>query len=63
MDSYAINQEPPINMNYASAQEHVPRAERNNRTIKEQQTSKEVKLFPSATWGVKTLQSLHDITS
>eukprot|EP00957_Ditylum_brightwellii_P063747 4837013-Ditylum_brightwellii.AAC.1 len=23
-------------MNYASAQEHVPRAERNNRTIKEQ---------------------------
>ena len=35
MDSYAINQEPPIYMNYASAQEHVPRAERNNRAIKE----------------------------
>eukprot|EP00957_Ditylum_brightwellii_P000900 71956-Ditylum_brightwellii.AAC.1 len=36
MDSYAINQEPPIHMNYDSAQEHVPRAEHNNRTIKEQ---------------------------
>eukprot|EP00957_Ditylum_brightwellii_P159517 12142632-Ditylum_brightwellii.AAC.1 len=36
MDSYAINQEPPIHINYASAQEHVPRAERNNRTIEEQ---------------------------
>eukprot|EP00957_Ditylum_brightwellii_P094159 7168839-Ditylum_brightwellii.AAC.1 len=35
MDSYAINQELPIYMNYTSAQEHVPRAERNNRTIKE----------------------------
>eukprot|EP00957_Ditylum_brightwellii_P175170 13336220-Ditylum_brightwellii.AAC.1 len=36
MESYVINQEPTIYMNYASAQEHVPRAELNNRTIEEQ---------------------------
>ncbi len=35
MDPYSAKQDPPISMNYASAQEHVPRAERNNRTIKE----------------------------
>jgi hypothetical protein len=35
MDPYSAKQDPPIKINYASAQEHVPRAERNNRTIKE----------------------------
>ena len=35
MDPYSTKQNPPIMVNYASAQEHVPRAERNNRTIKE----------------------------
>jgi hypothetical protein len=35
MDPYSAKQDPPITVNYASAQEHVPRAERNNRTIKE----------------------------
>eukprot|EP00957_Ditylum_brightwellii_P127832 9748828-Ditylum_brightwellii.AAC.1 len=30
MDLYAVNQEPPIHMNYTSAQEHVLRAERNH---------------------------------
>jgi hypothetical protein len=36
MDPFLARQEPPIKMNYASAQEHVPRAERNNRVIQEQ---------------------------
>lgn len=36
MDPYSLKKEPIINMNYASAKEHVPRAEQNNRTIKEQ---------------------------
>ena len=35
MDSFASEQNPPIQMNYAAAQEHVPRAERNNRVIQE----------------------------
>ena len=35
LDSFAAKQTPPIKMNYASANEHVPRAERNNRTIQE----------------------------
>ena len=35
MDPYSTKQDPTIKVNYASAQEHVPRAERNNRTIKE----------------------------
>jgi hypothetical protein len=35
MDTYSAKQDPPIKVNYASAQEHVPRAKRNNRTIKE----------------------------
>ena len=35
MDPYAASKDPPIRMNYAAAQEHVPRAERNNRTIQE----------------------------
>ena len=35
MDKFASKQTPVINMNYASAIEHVPRAERNNRTIQE----------------------------
>ena len=36
MDGFAAKQDPPIRMNYANPQEHVPRAERNNRTIHEQ---------------------------
>ena len=35
LDPYSAKQNPQIRMNYAAAQEHVPRAERNNRTIKE----------------------------
>jgi hypothetical protein len=35
MDPFSARQNPPIKMNYASAQEHVPRAERNNRVIQE----------------------------
>jgi hypothetical protein len=35
MDPFSAGQAPPIKMNYASAQEHVPRAERNNRVIQE----------------------------
>jgi hypothetical protein len=35
MDPFLAGQTPPIKMNYASAQEHVPRAERNNRVIQE----------------------------
>jgi len=35
MDNYSINQDPPINMNYAAAKAHVPRAKRNNHTIQE----------------------------
>ena len=35
MDSFAAKQNPPIKMNYAAAQEHVPRAERNNRVVQE----------------------------
>ena len=35
MDSFANKQDPPIRVNYSTAQEHVPRAERNNRTIQE----------------------------
>jgi hypothetical protein len=35
MDPLSLRQDPPINMNYASAQEHTPRAERNNRVIQE----------------------------
>ena len=35
LNSFAAKQTPPIKMNYASANEHVPRAERNNRTIQE----------------------------
>jgi hypothetical protein len=35
MDPFPVGQTPPIKMNYASAQEHVPRAERNNHVIQE----------------------------
>jgi hypothetical protein len=35
MDALSLEYEPPIIVNYATANEHVPRAERNNRTIKE----------------------------
>ena len=35
MDGFAAKQDPPIKMNYINAQEHVPRAERNNRSIQE----------------------------
>jgi hypothetical protein len=35
MDPLSVRQNPPIKMNYAAAQEHVPRAERNNRVIQE----------------------------
>ena len=34
-DGYAEAQTPPIKVGYSASQEHVPRAERNNRTIKE----------------------------
>jgi hypothetical protein len=33
MDPFSARQEPTIKMSYASAQEYVPRAERNNRAI------------------------------
>jgi hypothetical protein len=35
MDPYAAFKNPPIQMHYVAAQEHVPRAERNNHVIKE----------------------------
>ena len=35
MDPIVATEQPPIKMNYANPQEHVPQAERNNRTIKE----------------------------
>jgi hypothetical protein len=35
MDPLSARQDPPISMNYAAAQEHVPRAERNNQVIQE----------------------------
>jgi hypothetical protein len=35
MDPFSASQTPPIKMNYVSAQEHLPRAERNNRVIQE----------------------------
>eukprot|EP00957_Ditylum_brightwellii_P030492 2309311-Ditylum_brightwellii.AAC.1 len=35
MDVYSAEQKPPIKMNYAAEQEHVPQAERNNHTIEE----------------------------
>jgi hypothetical protein len=35
MDPFAAKQDPIIKVNYATANEHVPRAERNNRTIQE----------------------------
>jgi hypothetical protein len=35
MDPFSARQDPTITVNYAAAQEHVPRAERNNRTIQE----------------------------
>jgi hypothetical protein len=35
MDPLSAAQATPIKMNYAAAQEHVPRAERNNRVIQE----------------------------
>ena len=35
MNKFAASQNPPIKMNYSAAQEHVPRAERNNRVIQE----------------------------
>jgi hypothetical protein len=33
MDPFSVKQDPPIRVNYAAAQEHVPRAEQNNRMI------------------------------
>jgi hypothetical protein len=35
MDPFSASQTPPIKMNYVSAQEHLPRKERNNRVIQE----------------------------
>ena len=35
MDNFTAAQDSVINMNYANAKEHVPRVERNNRTIRE----------------------------
>jgi hypothetical protein len=35
MDPLSARQDPPITMNYAAAQEHVPRAEQRNRVIQE----------------------------
>jgi hypothetical protein len=35
MDPFAAKQDPIIKVNYATANEHVPRAERNNRTVQE----------------------------
>ena len=35
MNNFSAIQQPPIKMNYASAQEYVPWAKRNNQTIKE----------------------------
>ena len=35
MDPFLARQDPSIKMNYATTQEHVPRAERNNRVIQE----------------------------
>lgn len=35
LDSFAAHQNPPISVKYAAPLEHVPRAERNNRVIKE----------------------------
>jgi hypothetical protein len=35
MDPLSARQDPPITMNYAATQEHVPRAEQNNRVIQE----------------------------
>ena len=35
MDPFSARQDPPIKIHYAAAQEHVPRAERNNRVIQE----------------------------
>jgi hypothetical protein len=35
MDPVSARQDPPITMNYAAAQEHVPKAKRNNRVIQE----------------------------
>ena len=34
-DVFAAQQEPRIKLNYATVNEHVPQAERNNRTIKD----------------------------
>jgi hypothetical protein len=35
MDPFSVSQTPPIKMKYVAAQEHVPRAERNNRVIQD----------------------------
>ena len=35
LDPIVANEKPPIHANYSNPQEHVPQAERNNRTIKE----------------------------
>jgi hypothetical protein len=35
MEPFSAGQTPPIKINYASTQEHVPRAERNNRVLQE----------------------------
>ena len=35
MESFAAKQDPPIHMNYAAAQDHVPSADWNNQTIQE----------------------------
>jgi hypothetical protein len=35
MDPLSARQDPPITMNYAAAQEHVSRAEQNNRVVQE----------------------------
>jgi hypothetical protein len=35
MDPFAAKQDPIIKVNYTTTNEHVPRAERNNRTVRE----------------------------
>ena len=35
MDTFSSEQYPPIKINYAAAQEHIPRSELNNRVIQE----------------------------
>ena len=53
-----------VKMNFANAQDHVPEAEWNNRTIKEQRLAmnqvSQLNLFP-VKGGISTLQPLRDV--